>query len=114
FLHGLFEGIDGGTAYSDAVIGDDGETTWDPTANGNAGNQTDLTDAGIRRAIQRLDDGDVPGRNRSIILPPVAKRKLMGVSRFTEQAFTGEQGSGNTIRNGLVGDLYGCDVYVSS
>lgn len=103
-----------GTAYTGAVIGSDGSTAWSPTANTNTGNGAALTDSGIRRVIQTLDDNDVPMADRVFVLPPVEKRRLMGVTRFTEQAFTGESGSGNTIRNGLVGDLYGNGVYVSS
>ena len=38
----------------------------------------------------------------------------MGLSRFTEQAFVGEMGTGNTIRTGFIGDVYGVKVYVSS
>jgi hypothetical protein len=38
----------------------------------------------------------------------------MGLARYTEQAFVGEVGSGNTIRNGQIGDLYGVPVFVSS
>lgn len=103
-----------GSAYSKAVIGSDSVTVWDPTANTNTGNGTALTDAGIRRAIQELDDNNVPSRMRAFVVPPIEKRRLLGISRFTEQAFTGEAGSSNSIRNGLVGDLYGVPVYVST
>lgn len=102
------------TAYDGAFIGSDGTTAWDGTANTNAGNAASLTDSAIRRTIQRLDDLDVPGMNRVWVIPPVEKRKLLGISRFTENAFTGESGGGNSIRNGLVGDLYGTPVYVTS
>ena len=64
--------------------------------------------------IQDFDDDDVPGRDRYLVIPPVEKRRLLGISRFTEQAFTGEAGAGNSIRNGYVGDLYGVSVFVSS
>lgn len=101
----------GGTAYSGAVIGGDGSTAWDATTTGNG---SALTDAGIRRMIQTFDDNDVPGRDRYFVIPPVTKRTLLGIARFTEQAFTGEQGAGNAIRNGYVGDLYGSSVYVTS
>jgi len=100
-----------GSFYSKAVIGGDGSTTWVGTGSGNG---SALTDAGIRRAIQSLDDANVPARMRSLIVPPVEKRRLMGLARFTEQAFVGESGSSNTIRNGLIGDIYGIPVYVST
>jgi N4-gp56 family major capsid protein len=103
-----------GSTYTGAYIGGDGTTAWNPSANANAGNSSSLSDEGIRRTIQRLDDSDVPGSNRVWVIPPVEKRKLLGISRFTEQAFVGESGSGNAIRNGLVGNLYGTPVYVSS
>lgn len=100
-----------GTAYSGAVIGSDGSTAYDSSG---AGNGAALSDAGLRRVIQTLDDNDVPMRDRFLVIPPVEKRRLLGLTRFTEQAFTGEAGGGNSIRNGLVGDVYGIPVYVSS
>lgn len=100
-----------GTAYSGAVIGSDGSTAYSGTG---AGNGAALSDAGLRRVIQTMDDNDVPMRDRCLVIPPVEKRRLLGITRFTEQAFTGEQGSGNSIRNGLVGDVYGIPVYVST
>ena len=100
-----------GATYSKAVIGGDGSTTWVQTGSGNG---TALTDAGIRRVIQSLDDADVPSRQRALVVPPIEKRRLMGLARFTEQAFVGESGSSNTIRNGLIGDIYGIPVYVST
>ena len=103
-----------GSAYSKAVIGSDAATVWDGSANALAGNGAALADAGIRRAIRELDDNDVPSRMRAWVVPPVEKENLMGIARFTEQSFTGEAGSANSIRNGLVGDLYGIPVYVST
>ena len=100
-----------GTAYSGAVIGSDGTTAY---SGAGAGNGAALTDAGIRAVIQTLDDSDVPMRDRVLVIPPIEKRKLLGITRFTEQAFTGETGMGNSIRNGLVGDLYGVEVFVST
>jgi N4-gp56 family major capsid protein len=110
----LAAAVQGSTAYSTAVIGGDGSTVFDGTANTNTGNETALTDAGLRRVIQTLDDNDVPMDNRFLIIPPVARNVMMGLARFTEQAFTGEVGSANTIRNGQIGDIYGVKVYVSS
>jgi hypothetical protein len=103
-----------GTAYSKAVIGSDGSTAWDPAANTNAGNAAALADEGIREIIRQLDDNDVPNSGRVLVIPPVEKKSLTGIARFTEQAFVGETGAGNTIRNGLIGNLYGVDVYVST
>jgi len=100
-----------GTAYSKAEIGGDGSTAWTQAGSGNG---SSLTDAGIRRAIQALDDSNVPARDRALVVPPIEKRKLMGIARFTEQAFVGEVAGSNTIRNGLIGDICGVPVYVSS
>ena len=100
-----------GTLYSKADIGSDGSTAWNTASSGNG---AALTDAGIRRAIQSLDDENVPSRDRALVVPPIEKRKLMGIARFTEQAFVGEVAGSNTIRNGLVGDIYGVPVYVST
>lgn len=113
-LHALGGGLQGGSAYSTAVIGGDGVTVWDPTASANTGNGSTLTDAGIRKMIQTLDDDNVPQMGRVLVIPPVEKKTLTGIARFTEQAFTGEMGSSNTIRNGRVGDIYSVEVFVST
>lgn len=98
----------GTNVYANAYIGSNGTTAY------NGSNAATLTDAAIRRTIQRLDDNDVPNSDRFMIIPPSAKNTLLGLARFTEQAFVGEVGSGNSIRNGRVGDIYGMDVYVTS
>jgi len=106
-----------GSAYSKAVIGTPASSAlvaWDGSANTNTGNAAPLTDEGIRLLIQSLDDNDVPSSGRCFVLPPVEKKNLLGVARFTEQAYTGEVAAGNSIRNGLVGDVYGVEVYVST
>ena len=100
--------VDLGT--SGTVIGSDGSTAF----NAGSDNAAAIADAGLRKAIQTLDDVDVPMGDRFLVVPPVEKKNLTGIARFTEQAFTGEVGGGNTIRNGLIGDLYGIPVYVSS
>lgn len=116
-LFALMEGLKGGTVggtgsdlWEKAVIGGDGTTLY----TGASSNDTTLTDAGIRKMIQTLDDSDVPQMNRALIIPPVERNTLMGLARFTEQAFVGEVGSGNTIRNGKIGNVYGIEVAVTS
>jgi hypothetical protein len=39
---------------------------------------------------------------------------MLGFARYTEQSFTGEVGKGNSIRNGLVGDVYGVEIYITN
>lgn len=99
----------GTAAYANAYIGGDGSTAYTSgTPNASA-----LTDVGIRRLIQRLDDNDAPMEDRVLVVPPSSRNTLMGISRFTEQAFVGEVGNGNTIRNGKIGDVYGVEVFVT-
>jgi N4-gp56 family major capsid protein len=106
-----FQGGGGTTAYSGAFSGADGTTAY--VAGSNTG-MAAITDAAIRRSIQRLDDADFPMDGRSLVVPPVCRNTLMGIARFTEQAFVGEQGGQNTIRNGKIGDIYGVPVFVTS
>jgi len=102
------------TLFEKAVIGSDGVTVFDGTAGSGVGNGTALTDIGIRTMMQTLDDNDVPMSERVIILPPVEKKNLLGIARYTEQAFIGESGGGNSIRNGLIGNVYGMGIYVTT
>jgi hypothetical protein len=101
--------LSGGLVWNKAVIGGDGSTEF-VDASGNA-NATAITDAGIRRVIQTLDDNDMPLNDRFLVVPPVGRRVMMGLARFSEQAFKGD---GNTIKNGKLGDVYGVSVHVSS
>ena len=104
------QGGDGTQAYTGAYIGSNGTTAYVAGSN----NEAALTDAAIRRSIQRLDDNDVPMDGRFLIVPPSTRNTLMGIARFTEQAFVGEAGGNNTIRNGEIGNVYGVPVFVSS
>ena len=97
-----------GTNYETAVIGGDGTTVFSGTTPGNG---TALTDAGIRRVIQTLEDADMDSSELSFVIPPVEARVLRGISRFTEQAFVG---SGDTIKTGRLGNLYGVEVFTST
>ena len=101
-------GGNGTIAYDKAVIAGDGTTLY------TGSNESAITDAGLRKVIQTLDDADVPMEGRVLVLPPVARNVMMGLARFTEQAFTGEVGGGNTIRNGELVNVYGVKVYVST
>ena len=90
-----------------AYIGSDGTTAY----NSSTSNAAALTDAAIRRTIQRLDDNDTPMDGRFFVIPPSSRNTLMGLARYTEQAFVGD---GNAIRNGEIGNLYGIPVFVTS
>jgi len=100
-------GTAGAAAYASAYIGGDGTTAYVAANN----NESALTDAAIRRTIQRLDDNDTPMDNRFFLIPPSSRNTLMGLSRYTEQAFVG---NGNAIRTGEIGNLYGIPVFTSS
>ena len=100
-------GAGGGTtdfSFGGAYIGT-GTTVWTGT------NEADITDAGIRAFLLKLDNADVPMDNRSLIIPPVCANDLLGINRFTEQQFIG---SGDAIKTGKIGQIYGVDVYVTT
>ena len=110
----LWEGFQGGTvggsdaaAWEKGVIGSLGTTLY----TGNSSNAADITDIGIRAMILDLDDADVPMDNRVFIIPPIAANDMLGINRFTEQQYIG---SGDAIKTGKIGMVYGVDVYISS
>jgi N4-gp56 family major capsid protein len=106
----LGRGANGGTAsnaqYAGGIIGSTGATYTYGTSNAAA-----IADAGIRKAIQLMDDDDVPMDNRSLVVPPTARNSMLGIARFTEQAF---KGNGDTLMTGQFGDIYGVKVFVST
>ena len=113
-LFTICEGLQGGTVggsgaalWEKAVIGGDGTTLF----TGNSSNDSDITDAGIRKMILKLDNADVPMDGRFMIIPPIAANDMLGINRFTEQQYIG---NGEAIKTGKIGSIYGIDVYVSS
>ena len=90
-----------------AFVGSDGTTAYNSTSS----NAASLTDAAIRRTIQRLDDNDIAMDGRFFLIPPSSRNTLMGLARYTEQAVVG---NGDAIRNGEIGQLYGMAVFATS
>ena len=69
-----------------------------------------FTDAGFRALIKLMDDNDVPMTDRSFIIPPALRSAIMGTDRYVSSDFREPQ----TVQSGLIGSVYGIDVYVSS
>jgi N4-gp56 family major capsid protein len=69
-----------------------------------------FSDAVFRALIKEMDDADVPMENRALIVPPAARSTIMGIDRYVSSDFVGGRG----VESGLIGNLYGVDVYVSS
>jgi N4-gp56 family major capsid protein len=114
-----------GTGFGDggAIVFSPAETDYQHTGcffndNGTTTQYTDdtlvagdeFTDAFFRDMIQKLDDNNVPMENRNLIIPPATRNAIMGIDRYVSSDFV----SGGTVNNGLIGNLYGVDVYVSA
>ena len=69
-----------------------------------------FTDLGFREAIKLMDDADVPMENRVLVIPPAVRKSIMGIDRYVSSDFVGGRG----VESGLIGNLYGVDIYVSS
>ena len=70
----------------------------------------EFTDAFFRDMIQKMDDNNVPMENRNLIIPPATRNAIMGIDRYVSSDFV----SGKSVESGLIGNLYGVDVYVSA
>ncbi len=70
----------------------------------------EFIDAFFRDMIQKLDDNNVPMENRVLIIPPATRNAIMGIDRYVSSDFV----SGQAVQSGLIGNLYGVDVYVSA
>ena len=69
-----------------------------------------FTDAFFRDMIQKLDDNNVPMENRVLVIPPSVRNTIMGIDRYVSSDFV----SGQAVQSGLIGNLYGVDIYVSA
>ena len=93
--------------WDGGYAGDDGTTAF---LDATTGNGADLTEAGILRTVQRLDDAVVPMDGRKFVIPPIAKKDLLDLAVYTSADFI----SGRPTVTGTIGNLYGMDVIVSS
>lgn len=69
-----------------------------------------FTDAGFRALIKRMDDADVPMDGRVFVIPPTLRSAIMGIERYVSSDFRDPR----TVQSGLIGSVYGVDIYVSS
>ena len=69
-----------------------------------------FTDAFFRDMIQKLDDNNVPMEDRVLVIPPSVRNTIMGIDRYLSSDFV----SGQAVQSGLIGNLYGVDIYVSA
>jgi N4-gp56 family major capsid protein len=69
-----------------------------------------FTDAGFRKLIQLMDDADVPMDGRKFVIPPSLRNSIMGIDRYNSSDFV----DGRGVQTGMIGNLYGIDIYVSS
>jgi N4-gp56 family major capsid protein len=121
-LHSCGTGFgDGGTVvFADLVAPTDYEhsgcffndngTTTQYTDDTLVGGDDEFTDAFFRDMIQKLDDNNVPMENRVLVIPPATRNAIMGIDRYVSADFV----SGQSVQSGLIGNLYGVDVYVSA
>jgi len=68
------------------------------------------SDAAFRGLIKKLDDNNVPMDNRVFVIPPALRSAIMGTERYVSSDFR----DARTVQSGLIGSLYGIDIYVSS
>jgi len=101
----LWEGLQGGT------VGGSNAAAWEKAVIGSTGAADYTGNSSNGKMILKLDNADVPMDNRSFIIPPIVANDMLGINRFTEQQYIG---SGDAIKTGKIGQIYGVDVYISS
>jgi HK97 family phage major capsid protein len=71
---------------------------------------TAFSDGFLRDMIQKMDDNNIPMEGRCLVIPPSTRNSIMGIERYVSTDFVG----GQVVQSGLIGNLYGVDVYVSN
>jgi N4-gp56 family major capsid protein len=106
-------GVTGASGWDKAQVFDANGvlSNWDRSGTGDAISLATGGDNAIRGMLEKLDLADVPADGRAFILTPRQYTDLLGINRFTEQQFIG---SGDAIKTGKVGMIYGVDVYVTN
>ena len=70
----------------------------------------EFTDLAFRELIKLMDDADTPMDGRFLVIPPSARRDILGITRYNSADFV----DGRSTNTGLIGTLYGVDIYVTS
>ena len=73
---------------------------------------TDITDATLRSAVQKLDEANAPMEERFMVIKPAQKNALLGIDKFVRYDALGSASTG--IRKGDLGELYGVTTFVST
>jgi N4-gp56 family major capsid protein len=105
----LHTGLPGSYVHSSCFYNDGGATTT-AFAQDTVVAADVFSDDFFRDMIQKMDDNDVPMDNRCLVIPPSVRNQILGISRYVSSDFV----SGQPVASGLIGNLYGVDVYVSS
>jgi N4-gp56 family major capsid protein len=69
-----------------------------------------FTDLAFREALKELDDNDTPMSNRFFVIPPSARKDMLALDRYVSSDFGASQG----VANGMIGNVYGVDIFVST
>ena len=69
-----------------------------------------FTDLAFRELVKELDDNDTPMDGRFLVIPPSVRSTIMGIDRYVSADFV----SSSPVQNGLIGQLYVVDIYVSN
>ena len=70
--------------------------------------------AALRAAILVLDAANAPLDNRALVISPTQKNVMLGVDEFVSMTYLGNQPDNVPTRTGLLGEIYGVPVFVSS
>lgn len=69
-----------------------------------------FTDAGFRQLIELMDEQDVPGDGRYLVIPPSLKNTMMGLERYVSSDFR----DARSVSTGKLGSIYGIDIYMTT
>jgi hypothetical protein len=72
-----------------------------------------VTDAGVISVVTAFDTANVPQQLRRGIIGANTKADLLGVNKYVAYDQTGKDGKATDGSDGLVGSLYGMDIYYS-
>jgi len=79
---------------------------------GTAGSTQNLDDS-LLEAVNLLDEADAPTDERFIVIHPDVKKAMLSIDKFIHSAYRSSE-SPAPAATGAFGEVYGCEVYVST
>lgn len=97
----------------DSSIATDMTTTWKTASQAYGAYGTALNDNLILTVNRYLSENKAPRTDRSIVVHPKGEAEMLAIDKYVRYDSLGQPADENPTKTGKIGQIYGCEVYMS-